>query len=49
MFTADPRGAEAYLATGTNPRAADLPPPAIAAVAMVVNTLMNHDEFVVKR
>lgn len=49
VFTADPRGAEAYLATGTNPRAADLPPPAIAAVAMVVNTLMNHDEFVVKR
>lgn len=49
VFTADPRGAETYLATGAAPVAADLPPPVTAAVAVVVNTLMNHDEFVMKR
>jgi hypothetical protein len=49
VFTADPRGAETYLATGATPRAVDLSPPVTAAVAVVVNTLMNHDEFVMKR
>ena len=49
IFAADPRGAEAYLATGATPVAADLPAPVTAAVAVVVNTLMNHDEFVMKR
>ena len=49
VFTADPRGAETYLATGATPRAVGLPPPVTAAVAVVVNTLMNHDEFVMKR
>ncbi len=44
-----PAEAEAYLKTGDTPRDAALPAPEVAAAATLVNTLMNHDGFVVKR
>jgi hypothetical protein len=44
-----PAEAEAYLKTGDTPRDATLPAPEVAAAATLVNTLMNHDGFVVKR
>ncbi len=43
------RDASAYLALGGTPPDATLPAPEIAAAATLVNTLMNHDAFVVKR
>ncbi len=43
------RAATAYLAIGGTPPDAGLPTPDIAAAATVINTLMNHDAFVVKR
>jgi hypothetical protein len=49
VFSASPQAAETYAATGASPRATDLPTPLVAAATVVVNTLMNHDEFVVKR
>ncbi len=48
-FDARPADAEKHLAVGDTPRDAALPAPAIAAAAVVFNTLMNHDAFVVKR
>ena len=48
-FRAHPADATAHLAIGDTPRDATLPAPEIAAAATVVNTLMNHDAFVVKR
>ncbi len=44
-----PAEAEAYLKTGDTPRDAALPAPEVAAATTLVNTLMNHDGFVVKR
>jgi len=44
-----PAEAEAYLKIGDTPRDAALPAPEVAAAATLVNTLMNHDGFVVKR
>ena len=41
--------AEKYLTTGEYPSAAQVPKPELAAVTVLVNTLMNHDEFVMKR
>ena len=49
VFSASPQAAETYAATGASPRATDLPTPLVAATTVVVNTLMNHDEFAVKR
>jgi hypothetical protein len=48
-FTAHPESAGKYLATGEHPR--DTKPPAadVAATAVLAGTLMNHDEFVMKR
>ncbi len=48
-FRAHPADATAHLAIGDTPRDATLPAPEIAAATTVVNTLMNHDAFVVKR
>jgi hypothetical protein len=44
-----PDKAELYLKIGDTPRDAALPAPEIAAAAALVNTLMNHDGFAVKR
>jgi len=43
------RDASSYLAIGGTPPDATLPAPEIAAAATLVNTLMNHDAFAVKR
>ncbi len=48
-FTAHPASATAHLALGATPPDPKLPAPAIAAAATLINTLMNHDGFVVKR
>ena len=48
-FEKQPAQAAAYLKVGERPAAAKLPAPEIAAVATLVNTLMNHDLFSVKR
>ncbi len=48
-FAQHPAQAAAYLKVGEKPAAATLPAPEIAAVATLVNTLMNHDLFSVKR
>jgi len=44
-----PDDAVKYLTIGDTPRDAALPAVEIAAAATVINTLMNHDAFVVKR
>ncbi len=41
--------ADAYVHVGATPDDATLPAPEVAAAATVINTLMNHDAFVVKR
>jgi len=48
-FLARPDDAAAYVGIGDTPPDPTLPAPAIAAATTVVNTLMNHDAFVVKR
>jgi hypothetical protein len=48
-FRAHPADADKHLALGDTPRDPKLPAPEIAALATVVNTLMNHDAFAVKR
>ncbi len=48
-FAADPAAAAALLKVGERPADASLPPADLAATAMLVGTLMNHDEFVMKR
>ena len=48
-FRAHPADADKHLALGDTPRDPALPAPEIAALATVVNTLMNHDAFAVKR
>jgi hypothetical protein len=48
-FSAQPAAAAAHLAIGDTAPDATLPAPAVAALATLVNTLMNHDAFAVKR
>ncbi len=48
-YRARPDEAAAYLKTGDTPRDPGLPAAEIAAAAVLVNTLMNHDGFAVKR
>ncbi len=48
-FRAHPAAATAHLAIGATPPDATLPAAEIAATATLLNTLMNHDAFVVKR
>ena len=44
-----PEEAANLLAVGARPPAADLPPADVAALTAVMNTLVNHDQTVVKR
>ncbi len=44
-----PERAAEYLKIGDTPGDATLPAPEVAALATVINTLMSHDTFVVKR
>lgn len=48
-FRHDGNGAQGLLSVGDRARDASLEPAATAALAMVVHTLMNHDEFYMKR
>jgi hypothetical protein len=48
-FVADPAAAEKYLAHGERPRDPALPAVELAATAVMAGTVMNHDEFVMKR
>ena len=48
-FTQYPAQAAGYLKIGAKPADSTLPAPEIAAIATLVNTLMNHDLFSVKR
>lgn len=48
-FLKNPAAAEKYLATGEHSRDASLPAVEAAAAAVLANTLMNHDEFVMNR
>ena len=49
VFAAKPESAQQYLKVGEVPPDASLPPAELAAATVVVSTLMNHDEFVMKR
>lgn len=48
-FASQPEAAAQLIKTGERPVDASLPPVELAATTMVVSTLMNHDEFVMKR
>ena len=48
-FQAHPDAAIASLKVGVKSADETLPPVEVAAAAVVINTLMNHDSFVVKR
>ena len=48
-YRARPGDAECFLAIGNAPTDSALPAPELAAATTVINTLMNHDAFVVKR
>jgi len=48
-FAANPEAADKYLAIGEHPRDAQLASEKVAALSVLVNTLMNYDEFVMKR
>lgn len=48
-FEGDPTGAESFVSAGESSRATSVPAPRLAAATMVVNSLMNLDEFVTKR
>jgi hypothetical protein len=48
-FRDHPGAAEQYLAIGEHSRTTALPAPDVAAAAVLVSALMNHDEFVMKR
>lgn len=48
-FAGDPAAATGLLKTGERPVDASLNPVDLAAATLVVSTLMNHDEFVMKR
>jgi hypothetical protein len=49
QYTARPDDARALLALGEHPRDPALPLPDVAALTIVVNTLMNYDEAYMKR
>ncbi len=49
LFSANVEGANKYLATGEHPRNTNLAEKKVAAMTVLVNTLMNYDEFVMKR
>ncbi|MBA4148012.1 MAG: DUF1553 domain-containing protein [Verrucomicrobia bacterium] len=49
LFTKHPEAAEKLLAVGQKARDASAKAPELAAMTLVVSTLMNHDEFVMKR
>jgi hypothetical protein len=48
-FRADPAAAGLVLAQGEQPTLPGLPPAEVAAAAVLVSAVMNHDEFVMKR
>jgi hypothetical protein len=48
-FTKNPERAEKFLQQGEYQRDKQLPAPEVATCAVVANTLMNFDEFVIKR
>jgi hypothetical protein len=48
-YRAHPEAVTAFLAIGDTPAEASLKTPELAAAATVINTLMNHDAFAVKR
>lgn len=48
-FKSTPGEAEKFLTSGQSPRDATLPAPEVAAAGVLVSTLMNHDECVMKR
>jgi hypothetical protein len=49
QFEGDPSSAEQYLKIGSRPWDKALPPAELAAATVLANTLMNMDEFVMKR
>lgn len=49
IFASNQEAADKYLAIGDKPRDQTLRGPELAATTVLVNTLMNHDEFVMKR
>ena len=48
-FRQTPKAAIQYLNTGQFPPSKSMPPTALAAMSLVVNTIMNFDEFYMKR
>ncbi|HXG46322.1 MAG TPA: DUF1553 domain-containing protein, partial [Methylomirabilota bacterium] len=48
-FAGDPGRAEKFLAVGEKARDPALPAPELAATTVLASTLMNHDDFVMKR
>ena len=48
-FNRNPGDADCHLEIGDTPPDRRLAPPEVAALAVTINTLMNHDAFVVKR
>ena len=48
-FQKNPGDADCHLEIGDTPPDRRLAPPEVAALAVTINTLMNHDAFVVKR
>ena len=49
VFNSHPESAKQYLKVGEMPADPAIPAPELAAATVVVSTLMNHDEFVMKR
>ena len=49
VFNSHPESAQQYLKVGEMPADPAIPAPELAAATVVVSTLMNHDEFVMKR
>jgi hypothetical protein len=49
LFQADPKSAGMFLSVGARARDESLPLEDMAATATLVSTLMNMDEFVMKR
>ena len=49
LFAANPESARQFLKVGEIPADPAIPAPELAAATVVVSTLMNHDEFVMKR
>lgn len=48
-YKANPGEAKGLLGIGASPEAKDIPPPEVAAAAILINTIMNLDEAVSKR